>query len=47
MRIAAQSLMLAAAVAAHGLPAGAQEPPFTPVTEAMLLDPDPAASRTQ
>ncbi len=42
MRTAAQSLMLAAAVAAHGLPAHAQEVPFTPVTEAMLLDPDPA-----
>ncbi len=42
MRTAAQSLMLAAAVAAHGPPAGAQEVPFTPVTEAMLLDPDPA-----
>ena len=42
MRTVAQSLMLAAAVAAHGLPAGAQEPSFTPVTEAMLLDPDPA-----
>ena len=42
MRTAAQSLMLAAAVAAHGLPAHAQEAPFTPVTEAMLLEPDPA-----
>ncbi len=42
MRIAAQSLALAAAVATHGLPAHAQEPSFTPVTEAMLLDPDPA-----
>ena len=42
MRTAAQSLMLAAAVAAHGLPAHAQEPSFTPVTEAMLLEPDPA-----
>ena len=42
MRIAAQSLILAAALAAHGLPAHAQEPSFTPVTEAMLLEPDPA-----
>ena len=42
MRIAAQSLALAAAVATHGLPAHAQEVPFTPVTEAMLLEPDPA-----
>ena len=42
MRTAAQSLILAAAVAAHGLPAHAQEVPFTPVTEAMLLEPDPA-----
>ena len=44
MRIAARSLMVGAAlaVAAHTLPAHAQEPSFTPVTEAMLLEPDPA-----
>ena len=44
MRIGAQSLMLVAAVTATlcGPPARAQEAPFTPVTEAMLLDPDPA-----
>ncbi len=42
MRTVAQSLILAAAVAAHVLPARAQEPSFTPVTEAMLLEPDPA-----
>ncbi len=44
MRIGAQSLMLTVAVAAIlcGPPARAQEAPFTPVTEAMLLDPDPA-----
>ena len=42
MRTAAQSLILAGALAAHTLPAHAQEPSFTPVTEAMLLEPDPA-----
>ena len=44
MRIGARSLVVGAAlaVAAHTLPARAQEPPFTPVTEAMLLEPDPA-----
>ena len=41
MRIGTQSLRLTV-VAACELPAHAQEPPFTPVTEAMLLDPDPA-----
>ena len=44
MRIGARSLMVGAALAvvAHTLPARAQEPSFTPVTEAMLLDPNPA-----
>ena len=44
MRIGARSLTLAAAVTATlcGPPAHAQEPSFTPVTEAMLLEPDPA-----
>ena len=44
MRIAAWSVMPAVAVTAtlSGPPAHAQEPSFTPVTEAMLLDPDPA-----
>ena len=44
MRIVARSLMLVTAITATlcGPPAQAQEPSFTPVTEAMLLDPDPA-----
>ncbi len=44
MRIGPRSLVVGAAlaVAAHSPTARAQEPPFTPVTEAMLLDPDPA-----
>ena len=43
MRIVARSLMLVAAITTLCGPAArAQEPSFTPVTEAMLLDPDPA-----
>ena len=42
MRIGAQSLLLTLALVAHALPVHAQEPPFTPVTEEMLLEPDPA-----
>ena len=42
MRLRARSILLTIAIAANGLLASAQEPTFTPVTEAMLLDPDPA-----
>ena len=44
MRIGPLSMLLAAGVAlgANGAPVHAQERPFTPVTQEMLLDPDPA-----
>ena len=42
MRIGTLSILLAAALAAGPAAVHAQERPFTPVTQEMLLDPDPA-----
>ena len=41
MRIGVRSILLTIAIVANGLLAPAQVPTFTPVTEAMLLNPDP------
>ena len=42
MRIGTLSILLGAVLATGGAAAHAQERPFTPVTQEMLLDPDPA-----